>query len=44
MDSRVGAVQDVEQERFQLIGDFVHSFKIEGLKPGEGEVVFGIVE
>src|SRR5438874_505225 len=44
VDDFVGPVQNVEQQRLQLIGDLIHALKVEGLKPCEGEVVFGMIE
>ena len=44
LNDGVRAVEDVEEQRFQLVRNFVHAFKVEGLKAREREMVFYIVE
>src|SRR6202050_1861094 len=43
-DDRIGAVQDVEEQRFQKFRILTHALKVEGLKAGKRNRVFGVVE
>src|SRR6202167_3956970 len=43
-DDRTGAVQDVEEQRFQKFRILTHALKVEGLEAGKRNRVFGVVE
>ncbi len=43
-NDRVGAVEDVEEQRLQNLRIFPHALEIEALETRESDVVLGIVE
>ena len=44
IDGRARAVQDVEEQRFELLFVVVHSFKVERLESCKSKRVFGVVK